>query len=108
MGARHSATSAARVSTAMILLAIYICCTHSLVCSREVRRTGKWAATPGEIAMPHVPNWIGFVGLLLSLILCGSLLAAQLWLFILMIVLGLALVVVENRYERGLIGTRGG
>jgi len=58
--------------------------------------------------MPHVPNWIGFVGLLLSLILCGSLLAAQLWLFILMIVLGLALVVVENRYERGLIGTRGG
>jgi hypothetical protein len=58
------------------------------------------AATQAEIiAMPHVPHWIGFVGLFVSLILCGSLLAAQLWLFILMIVLGLALVVLENTSE---------
>jgi hypothetical protein len=51
--------------------------------------------------MPHTPHWIGHVGLVLSLILCGSLLASQLWLFILTVVLGLALVVVENRYDRG-------
>ena len=54
--------------------------------------------------MPHVPHWIGLVGLLLSFVLCGSILAGQLWLFVLMIVLGLALVVVESRYERGLVG----
>jgi membrane-bound ClpP family serine protease len=50
--------------------------------------------------MPHVPHWIGFVGLLLSLIMCGALLADQLWLFILLVVLGLALVRVESRYAR--------
>ena len=70
-------------------------------------RTAPAAAALGEIiAMPHVPHWIGYVGLMLSLILCGSVLAGQLWLFILVIVLCLALVVVENRYERGLVGTR--
>jgi len=63
-------------------------------------------AALGEIiAMPHVPHWIGLVGLLLSFVLCGSILAGQLWLFVLLIVLGLALVVVESRYARGLIGT---
>jgi hypothetical protein len=50
--------------------------------------------------MPQVPHWIGFVGLLLSLIMCGALLADQLWLFILLVVLGLALVRVESRYAR--------
>jgi hypothetical protein len=58
------------------------------------------------IAMPHVPHWIGFVGLLVSFIMCGALLFSQLWLFVLTTVLGLALVVLESRYERGLIRTR--
>jgi len=40
---RHSA---ARVSTAMILLAIYIHCTHSLLCSREVRADRKVGHNP--------------------------------------------------------------
>jgi hypothetical protein len=52
--------------------------------------------------MPQVPHWIGFVGLLLSLIMCGALLADQLWLFILLVVLGLALVRLESRYARGI------
>jgi len=62
------------------------------------------AAAPAReiIIMPQVPHWIGFVGLLLSLIMCGALLAQQLWLFMLLIVLGLALVVVESRYARGI------
>jgi phosphatidylserine synthase len=64
------------------------------------------AAALGEIiAMPHVPHWIGFVGLLLSFIMCLSMLAGQLWLFMILIVLGLVLVVVEGRYARGLMGT---
>jgi phosphatidylglycerophosphate synthase len=64
------------------------------------------AAALGEIiAMPQVPHWIGLVGLLLSFIMCLSMLAGQLWLFMILIVLGLALVVVEGRYARGLIGT---
>jgi hypothetical protein len=52
--------------------------------------------------MPQVPHWFGFVGLLLSLIMCGALLADQLWLFILLVVLGLALVRLESRYGRGI------
>ena len=52
--------------------------------------------------MPQqVPHWIGFVGLVLSLIMCGALLADQLWLFILLVVLGLALVRLEIKYEQG-------
>jgi len=51
--------------------------------------------------MPRVPHWIGFVGLVLSLLMCGALLANQLWLFILLVVLGLALVRLEIKYEQG-------
>jgi len=50
--------------------------------------------------MPRVPHWIGFVGLVLSLLMCGALLANQLWLFILLVVLGLALVRLEIKYEQ--------
>ena len=51
--------------------------------------------------MPQqVPHWIGFVGLVLSLIMCGALLADQLWLFMLLAALGIALVRLEIKYEQ--------
>jgi membrane-bound ClpP family serine protease len=54
---------------------------------------------------PDVPRWIGLGGMVLVLVLCGSALAGQLWLTTLLIIAGVALVVLENRYQRGLIGT---
>jgi hypothetical protein len=63
------------------------------------------AAAPAReiIAMPQqVPHWIGFVGLALSLLMCGALLANQLWVFILLVVLGLALVRLEIKYGQGI------
>jgi membrane-bound ClpP family serine protease len=55
--------------------------------------------------MSHdVPRWIGLVGMVLVLALCGFAFAGQVVLTILLIIAGLALVVLENRYERGLLG----
>ena len=56
--------------------------------------------------MHDVPGWIGFVGLVLMLILCGAFLGGQLWFAIFLLIPCFALVVLENRYEQGLIGTR--
>ena len=56
--------------------------------------------------MPHVPRWTGHVGIVLGLILCGAFLGGQLWLAVLLMIPGFALVVLENRYERGLMGAR--
>ena len=58
--------------------------------------------------MPHVPLWIGYVGLALSMIFCGSFLAGQLWVAIVLLIPLFALVVIENRYERGVMETRRG
>jgi hypothetical protein len=58
------------------------------------------------IAMPHVPNWIGYVGLVLQLIFCGAFLGGVPLLAMIFLLLCFAMVVVENRYERGLMGTR--
>jgi membrane-bound ClpP family serine protease len=44
--------------------------------------------------------------MVLVLVLCGSALAGQVWLAALLIIAGFGLVVLENRYQRGLIGTR--
>jgi hypothetical protein len=46
---------------------------------------------------------VGLVGLVLALLLCGSALAGQLWLAVLLMISCFALVIVENRYGRGLI-----
>jgi hypothetical protein len=59
------------------------------------------------IAMQHdVPRWIGLVGMVLVLALCGFAFAGQVLFTILLIIASVALVVLENRYERGLIGAR--
>jgi membrane-bound ClpP family serine protease len=42
----------------------------------------------------------------LVLVLCGAALGGQVWLAVLLMIAGVALVVLENRYQRGLIGTR--
>jgi hypothetical protein len=47
-----------------------------------------------------MPHWIGLVGLVLSLILCGGFLAGAWWLSVLLLIPLFALVVLENRYER--------
>jgi hypothetical protein len=51
--------------------------------------------------MTHVPHWIGQVGLVLALIFCGSFLAQVPLLAMIFLLLCFALVVLENRYERG-------
>jgi hypothetical protein len=58
--------------------------------------------------MSRVPNWIGQTGLVMGLLFCGSFLGQVPLLAMLFLVLGFALVVVENRYERGLMGTKEG
>jgi hypothetical protein len=58
--------------------------------------------------MADVPHWVGMVGLVLGLLFCGAFLAGEPFLAIIFMLLSLALVVVENRYERGLMGTRRG
>jgi membrane-bound ClpP family serine protease len=58
-----------------------------------------------DVPQPDVPRWIGLGGMVLVLVLCGSALAGQVWLAALLIIAGFALVVLENRYQRGLIGT---
>jgi uncharacterized membrane protein len=50
--------------------------------------------------MAMVPNWIGQVGLLSMLMFCGSFLAQIPLLAMLFLVVGLAMVVLENRHER--------
>jgi membrane-bound ClpP family serine protease len=59
------------------------------------------------IAMQHdVPRWIGLVGMVLVLALCGFAFAGQVLFTVLLIIASVALVVLENRNERGLIGER--
>jgi membrane-bound ClpP family serine protease len=58
--------------------------------------------------MSYVPHWVGVVGLVLALLVCGTALAGLLWLTVLLMIPAFALVIVESRYERGLIGTRRG
>jgi membrane-bound ClpP family serine protease len=50
--------------------------------------------------MTQVPHWIGYAGLVLSIIFCGSFLAGEMWLAVLLMIPCFALVVLENRYER--------
>jgi membrane-bound ClpP family serine protease len=58
--------------------------------------------------MQHdVPRWIGLVGMVLVLARCGFAFAGQVLFTVLLIIASVALVVLENRYERGLIGERG-
>jgi uncharacterized membrane protein len=47
-----------------------------------------------------VPNWIGQVGLVSMLLFCGSFLAQIPLLAMLFLAVGIAMVVLENRYER--------
>jgi len=47
-----------------------------------------------------VPNWIGQVGLVSMLMFCGSFLAQIPLLAMLFLVVGLAMVVLENKHER--------
>ena len=56
--------------------------------------------------MHDVPHWIGLVGLVLMMILCGAFLGGQLWFATFLLIPCFALVIFENRYERGLMGTR--
>jgi membrane-bound ClpP family serine protease len=58
--------------------------------------------------MPEVPHWIGQVGLVLGLLLCGAFLGGALWLAVLLMIPCFALVLIESRYEQGLMGTRRG
>jgi hypothetical protein len=58
--------------------------------------------------MSRVPIWIGHMGLVFALLFCGSFLGGNPLLAMFFLLLCFALVVVENRYERGLMGaTRG-
>ena len=56
--------------------------------------------------MPYVPSWIGSVGFVMLMIFCGAFLGGGWWFSILLLIPCFALVIIENRYERGLIGTR--
>jgi uncharacterized membrane protein len=47
-----------------------------------------------------MPHWIGQVGLVSMLLFCGSFLAQIPLLAMLFLVVGLAMVVLENRHER--------
>jgi hypothetical protein len=58
--------------------------------------------------MSDVPRWVGSVGLVLMFIFCTAFLGGYLWLFVLLLIPCAALVVIENRYERGLLATRRG
>jgi hypothetical protein len=58
--------------------------------------------------MSHVPKWIGLVGLVLALIFCAAFLGGMLWVAIPLVIPLFALIVIENRYERGVMGTRQG
>jgi hypothetical protein len=58
--------------------------------------------------MQDVPKWVGITGLVLALIFCGAFLAQAPLVAMFFLVLCVALVVLENRYERGLMGTRRG
>ncbi len=51
-----------------------------------------------------VPKWIGQVGLVAMLIFCGSFLAQIPLLAMVLLVVGIAMVVLENKYERGTMG----
>jgi hypothetical protein len=55
--------------------------------------------------MHDVPRWIGQVGLPLQLLFCGAFLAGVPFLAMIFLLLCFALVVVENRYERRLMGS---
>jgi uncharacterized metal-binding protein len=51
-----------------------------------------------------MPNWIGQVGLIAMLIFCGSFLAQIPLLAMVFLVVGLAMAVLENKYEQGTTG----
>ena len=51
--------------------------------------------------MTHIPHWIGQVGLVMMLLFCGSFLGQVPLLAMIFLLLGFAMVVLENRYERG-------
>ena len=59
-----------------------------------------------DVPQPDVPRWIGLVGMVLVLVLCGAALGGQLWLTALLMAVGIGMVVLEDRYQRGLMGTR--
>jgi membrane-bound ClpP family serine protease len=59
-----------------------------------------------DVPQPDVPRWIGLVGMVLVLVLCGSALGGQVLLTVLLMIVGVAMVVLEDRYQRGLIGPR--
>ena len=54
--------------------------------------------------MPYVPRWIGYLGFVVALIFCAAFLGGGWWIAILLLIPSFALVVLENRYERGLMG----
>ena len=58
--------------------------------------------------MHHVPSWIGYIGFMLMMIFCAAFLGGQLWFAVFLLIPCFVLVVLENRYERGLMGTRSG
>jgi membrane-bound ClpP family serine protease len=60
-----------------------------------------------DVPQPDVPRWIGLGGMVLVLVLCGSALAGLLWVTALLMIAGLAMVALENRYQRGLTATKG-
>jgi uncharacterized protein involved in cysteine biosynthesis len=55
--------------------------------------------------MSHVPSWVGHVGFILIMMFCLSIFANLLWLILLTFIACFVMVVVENRYERELLGS---
>jgi hypothetical protein len=58
--------------------------------------------------MPYVPGWVGNLGFVLVMIFCLSIFANQFWLILVTLIACFVMVVVENRYERGLMGGNSG
>ena len=55
-------------------------------------------------AMPYVPRWVGYVGFLLVVIFAFSAFTNSVLFMFLSLVACFVIVIVENRYERGLMG----
>jgi hypothetical protein len=51
-----------------------------------------------------MPQWIGQVGLVAMLLFCGAFLAQVPLLALVFLAAGIAVVVLENKYERGMTG----
>ena len=54
--------------------------------------------------MPYVPRWVGYVGFVLVVIFAFSAFTNSVLFMFLALVACFVIVVVENRYERGLMG----